>query len=73
LILHSAAQLKGYKPNDSEVLQTAEMKVDETLNRLHQYLKEWMGSPQIIGPSFGHRKELEVHFCNYVYTPFYTL
>jgi len=55
LILHSAVQLKEHGLNDPELLSAAEQKVTETLKHLYQYLKEWVGSPHVIGgPSFGY-------------------
>ena len=73
LVLHSAVQLKIHKPNNPELLPSAERKVNETLNGLYQYLKEWVGSYAIFGPSFGYpvlrsaRGELEVHILDFVY------
>lgn len=75
LILHSAVQLKSHKLNDSELQQTAEEKVNESLKRLYQYLKEWVGSYAIIGLSFGYpllgsaKRELEVYICDCIHSP----
>ena len=74
LVLHSAVQLTSHEPNNPELLQTAERKVDETLKSLYQYLKEWASLYAIFGPSFGHsvlrsaKGELEVHIWDCVYT-----
>ena len=74
LILHSAAQLMGYSANDPELLQNSKVKVNETLSRLYQYLKEWVCLPTIFGPSFGCHllgsasRELKVHICNCFHT-----
>lgn len=55
MILHSAVQLKEHGLSNPKLLSAAEEKVAETLKRLSQYLKDWVGSSHVIGgPSFGH-------------------
>ena len=55
MILHSAVQLKEHGLSNPKLLSAAEQKVTETLKRLYQYLKDWVGSSHVIGgPSFGH-------------------
>jgi len=54
-MLHSAVQLKEHGLSDPELLSAAEVRIAETLKRLSQYLKDWVGSSHVIGgPSFGH-------------------
>ena len=48
-------QLKEHGLSDLELVPVVEEKVAETLKSLYQYMKEWVGLPDVIGgSSFGY-------------------